>query len=122
MAARQPTSASRASAWAVTSGLSGDRHAWRNGWPRKGSNLHFLLDLLNVKHDNLCMSQRKNPHAQALGRLGGKARAKKLSDAEIAKIASKGGNARAARLSAAELSRIGKLAVAARERKRKGNA
>jgi hypothetical protein len=64
---------------------------------------------------------RKNPnqHAQALGALGGKARAKRLSDAEIIKIASKGGKARAAKLSAAELSRIAKLAVAAREKKRK---
>ena len=38
---------------------------------------------------------------------------------DIAKIASKGGKARAAKLSADELSRIAKLAVAARERKRK---
>ena len=66
------------------------------------------------------MGQKKpNPHAQALGTLGGKARAKSLSDAEIAGIVSKGGKARAAKLSAAELSRIAKLAVAARERKRK---
>jgi hypothetical protein len=42
-----------------------------------------------------------------------------LPDAEIAKIASKGGNARAAKLSAAERRRIAKLAVAAREQKRK---
>jgi hypothetical protein len=62
--------------------------------------------------------KKPNPHAQALGRLGGKARAKSLSDAEIAKIASKGGKARAAKLSAEALSRIAKLAVAARERKR----
>ena len=69
------------------------------------------------------MGQKKpNPHAQALGSLGGTARAKNLSDAEISKIASKGGKARAAKLSAAELSRIAKLAVAARERKRKGKA
>ena len=66
------------------------------------------------------MSQKKNPNAQALGSLGGKARAKNLSDQEIVKIASKGGKARAAKLSAAELRRISKLAVAARERKRKG--
>jgi len=65
------------------------------------------------------MGQKKpNPHAQALGSLGGKARAKSLSVAAIAKIASKGGKARAAKLSAEELSRIAKLAVAARERKR----
>jgi len=69
------------------------------------------------------MGQKKlNPHAQALGSLGGKARAKNLSDADISRIASKGGKARAAKLSAAELSRIAKLAVAARERKRKGKA
>ena len=66
------------------------------------------------------MGQKKNPHAQVLGSLGGKARARNLSDAEIAKIASKGGKARAAKLPAAELSRIAKLAVAARELKRKG--
>jgi hypothetical protein len=66
------------------------------------------------------MGNRKNPNAQALGSLGGKARADSLSGAELAKIASKGGKARAAKLSDAELSRIAKLAVAARERKRKG--
>jgi len=66
------------------------------------------------------MGQKKNPNAQALGSLGGKARAQRLSEAEVAKIASKGGKARATKLSAAELSRIAKLAVAARERQRKG--
>lgn len=66
------------------------------------------------------MGKKPNPHAQALGSLGGKARAKHLSDAEIVKIASKGGRARAAKLSAAERSRIARLAVAARESKRKG--
>jgi len=66
------------------------------------------------------MGKKPNPHAQALGHLGGKARAKRLSEAQITKIASKGGQARAKKLSAAERSRIAKLAVAARERKRKG--
>jgi hypothetical protein len=65
------------------------------------------------------MANKKNPHAQALGSLGGKARAKNLSGVEVTKIASKGGKARAAKLPAAELSRIAKHAVAARERKRK---
>jgi hypothetical protein len=37
--------------------------------------------------------------SQALGSLGGKARAENLSRAEVAKIASKGGKARAAKLS-----------------------
>jgi hypothetical protein len=78
--------------------------------------------MLTVKYDNLDMVQKKNPHAQALGKLGGKARAEILSDAQRAEIASKGGKARAANLSAAELSRLGKLAVEARERKRKGKA
>src|SRR5262249_17150656 len=45
--------------------------------------------------------------------------AKTMSDAEASKIASKGGRARAEKLSAAERTRIAKLAVAARERKRK---
>jgi dihydrodipicolinate synthase/N-acetylneuraminate lyase len=65
------------------------------------------------------MGHKKNPNAQALGRLGGEARAEKLSDEKIAKIASKGGKARAAKLTAAERRRIARLAVAARERKRK---
>ena len=76
--------------------------------------------MLSGKQDIANMGQTKNPHAQALGSLGGKARAEQLSDAEIAKIASKGGKARAKRLSAAERRRIARLAVAARERKRKG--
>jgi hypothetical protein len=63
--------------------------------------------------------QTPNPNAQALGSLGGKARARNLSATEVAKIASKGGKARAAQLSAAERKRIAKLAVAARERKRR---
>jgi dihydrodipicolinate synthase/N-acetylneuraminate lyase len=67
------------------------------------------------------MAHRKNLNAQALGRLGGKARAEKLSDAEVVEIASKGGKARAAMLSADERKRIAKHAVAARERKRKEN-
>lgn len=66
------------------------------------------------------MRKVPNPHAKALGSLGGKARTKNLSAAEIAKIASEGGKARAAKLSAAERRRIAKLGVEARERKRKG--
>ena len=68
------------------------------------------------------MPKKKNPHAQALGRLGGKARAKSLSDAQIAKIASDGGKARADKLPAAERSRIAQLGVVARARKRKRKA
>jgi hypothetical protein len=67
------------------------------------------------------MGKKKNPNAQALGKLGGTARAKTLSDVELTEIASKGGSARAAKLTAEERSRIAKLAVAARESKRKGS-
>jgi hypothetical protein len=67
------------------------------------------------------MTEKKNPNAQALGSLGGKARAERLSEAAITKIASKGGKARAEKLSAAERRRIAKLAVAAREQKRERN-
>lgn len=81
---------------------------------------NILLDLLIAKQDNRDMRRKPNPNAQALGSLGGKARARNLSDAEAAKIASKGGKARAEKLSAAERSRIAKLAVVARELKRKG--
>ena len=80
----------------------------------------FSLYLHIAKQDNRSLGKKLNPNAQALGSLGGKARARNLSDAEVAKIASKGGKARAAKLSAAERSRIAKLAVAAREHKRKG--
>src|SRR6202022_1400329 len=73
----------------------------------------FSLFAPSDKQENRCMARKKNPNAQALGSLGGKARAENLSDAEVANIASKGGKARAAKLSAAELSRIAKLAVAA---------
>jgi hypothetical protein len=81
---------------------------------------YFSLDMLSAKQDNPRMAKKKNQNAQALGSLGGRARAENLSDAEVTKIASKGGKARAAKLSAAERSRIAKRAVAARERKRKG--
>ena len=76
--------------------------------------------MLSEKQDNHNMGKKKNPNAQALGKLGGKARAENLSDTEIAKISSKGGKARAEKLTAAERHRIAKLGVAARERKRRG--
>ena len=64
------------------------------------------------------MGQKKNPHAQALGHLGGTARASILPQSQISEIASKGGKARAESLSAAKRREIAKKAVAARERKR----
>ena len=57
---------------------------------------------------------KKNPAAQALGKLGGKARAKALSEAELSEIARKGAEARASKLSAAKRSEIARKAVQAR--------
>lgn len=57
---------------------------------------------------------KKNPAAQALGKLGGKARAKALSEAELTEIARKGAKARASKLSAAKRSEIARKAVQAR--------
>jgi len=65
------------------------------------------------------MGRNKNPHAQALGSLGGEARKRNLSSDEMAAIAKKGGKARAAKLTAAERRRIAMLGVAARRQKRK---
>lgn len=64
------------------------------------------------------MAKKPNPNAVALGRLGGKARAEKLSQAERSAIASKAGSVRSSKLTAAERVRIAKLAVKAREAKR----
>ena len=65
------------------------------------------------------MGQKKNPHAVALGSLGGKARAKNLSAEEKAEIAGQGGRARFAKMTAEERRRYAKRLVAARERKRR---
>ena len=59
----------------------------------------------------------KNPHAVALGRLGGKQRAKALSQEERSRIASKAGQARSKKLSKAERKRIAMLGVEARRKK-----
>jgi len=64
------------------------------------------------------MRKQPNAHAQALGALGGRARAENLSEDRLKEIARQGGRARAAQMSASERKRIAKLAVAARERKR----
>ena len=57
---------------------------------------------------------RKNPAAQALGRLGGKARAKALSESELSDIGKKGAAARKKKLTAAQRSEIARKAVQAR--------
>ena len=57
---------------------------------------------------------KKNAAAQTLGKLGGTARAKALSAAELSKIGKQGGKARAAKLTAAQRSEIARKAVQAR--------
>ena len=65
---------------------------------------------------------KKNPAAQQLGRLGGLVRGAQLTKAELSEMGKKGGKAMAKKLSAAERKRIARLAVAARERKRRGKS
>lgn len=60
------------------------------------------------------LSMKKNAAAQALGKLGGTARAKALSASELSKIGKKGAKARAANLTAAQRSEIARNAVQAR--------
>jgi hypothetical protein len=62
--------------------------------------------------------QKKNPHAQALGSLGGRARMDSLTHRERRELAAKAGAARAKKLSARKRKEIAKAAVAARERRR----
>ena len=71
----------------------------------------FLAILPSVKHDK---SMNKNKAAQALGKLGGTARANALSAAELSKIGKQGGKARAAKLTADQRSEIARKAVQAR--------
>jgi len=64
------------------------------------------------------MQKKKNPHAQALGKLGGRARMDALSPKKRRELASQAGLARAKKLSAHKRKQIAKAAVAARERRR----
>ena len=60
------------------------------------------------------MATKKNPAAVALGKLGGKARARSLSPEERAESARKAGRSRSKTLSADERRRIAKKAADAR--------
>lgn len=62
----------------------------------------------------MILGMKKNPAAQALGKLGGKARAKALTSSELSEIARKGAKARASKLTKAERSEIARKAVQAR--------
>lgn len=74
--------------------------------------------MLAVAKEHDFMEKKKNPHAQALGALGGRARMKALTPAERKTLAAKAGTSRAKKLSPRKRSDIAKIAVAARERKR----
>jgi hypothetical protein len=71
-----------------------------------------LAILPSVMYDTTM--SKKNPAAQALGRLGGKARATALSEAELSEIGTLGGQARRKKLTAEERSAIARKAVQAR--------
>jgi len=62
---------------------------------------------------------KKNPAAQALGKLGGQARAKRLSDDQLSEIGRKGAEARTSKLSPERRSEIATKAVQARIAKQK---
>jgi len=69
---------------------------------------------------------KKNAAAQALGKLGGAARAEALSASELSKIGKKGAKARMAKLTPVQRSEIARKAVEARiaqhgQQKRKGD-
>ena len=58
--------------------------------------------------------KKKNPNAAALGALGGKARAAKMTPAELSEAGRIAGLARSKKLTAAERKRIARLGVKAR--------
>ena len=70
--------------------------------------------------------KKPNPHASALGKLGGPARAKKLTPAQRSEIARKAGLARSQKLSPEERKRIsalgGKASAGVPKTKRKGKS
>ena len=71
-----------------------------------------LAILPSVMYD--ATMSKKNPAAQALGRLGGRARAKALSESELSRIGTLGARARRKKLTAEERSEIARKAVQAR--------
>ena len=77
---------SRAFDSASTCDSHGDRLSWRHGSQKGSTNGKFPLTYLTLGKILLRMGRKKNPHAQALGALGGKARAENLSDDQLAEI------------------------------------
>jgi hypothetical protein len=63
--------------------------------------------------------EKKNIHAVALGRLGGKGRAEALSSQELSEIGKLGARQRVLKISKAERSRIASIAAQKRWQKKK---
>jgi general stress protein YciG len=68
------------------------------------------------------MVHKKNPHAVALGRAGGRKRAENLSQEELSTIAKKGGQARKESLTPAERKASARKAAKARWNRKKEEA
>ena len=75
--------------------------------------MKFPLAIVLSDMYDVAMS-KKNPAAQALGRLRGKARERSLSEADLSKIGKLGGEARRRKLTAEERSESARKAVQAR--------
>ncbi len=71
------------------------------------------LDILPSVRQDTGMG-KKNPAAQALGKLGGKARAEALTESQLSEIGKKGAAARSKTLTAAQRSEIASKAAQAR--------
>jgi hypothetical protein len=65
-------------------------------------------------------AKKKDPNAVALGRKGGKARARNLTPAELSKIGKQAAEGRMTKLSSTKRSEIARQAVKARWAKTKG--
>src|SRR4051794_24867514 len=83
-----------------------------NGTKEQRCFKQFPCILPSVRYDEYM--KKKNPAAQALGKLGGAARAKALSEDELSIIGKKGAEARKKKLSSAKRSEIARKAVAVR--------
>ena len=75
-------------------------HIFSSVQVRKCSILNIVSNRTSCRLVNLTPSKKKNPHAAALGRLGGPARAKALSSQRRREIARLGGKARQRALAA----------------------
>jgi len=82
---------SRAFDSASTCDSHGDRLSWRHGSQKGSTNGKFPLTYLTLGKILLRMGRKKNPHAQALGALGGKARQKICRTINSLRLAARAG-------------------------------